>query len=157
MIKRLAILLIFSFLMACTGSSDLKEIRDFKNSEWFIAKKETFVFDVKDASKTYEFNYLVRNSISYPYYNLYLNQTLTDPTGKIVANSMDEVILFNEKTGKPYGDGLGDIFDNRIAAPKYKNFKFPKPGKYKWTIGHNMRPDPLTGIMSIGAEIIAKK
>jgi gliding motility-associated lipoprotein GldH len=69
---------------------------------------------------------------------------------------MDEVILFNQKTGKPYGDGLGDIFDNRIAAPKLQKYQFSRPGKYKWTLGHNMRPDPLQGMMSIGAEVLGK-
>ncbi|MCP9770623.1 gliding motility lipoprotein GldH [Lacihabitans sp. LS3-19] len=154
---RIAILVVFSLLMSCKGSSDLKEIRDFKNSEWFIGKKQSFSFEIKDANKAYNFNYLVRNTIGYPYYNLYLNQVLTDSSGKVLVNSMDEVILFNQKTGKPYGDGLGDIFDNRIAAPKLQNYKFPKPGKYKWTLSHNMRPDPLTDIMSIGAEVLAQK
>lgn len=154
--SKVATFVLLSVLLACKGSSDLKEIRDFKNSEWFIAKKETFVFEVKDLQKVYDFNYLIRNTVSYPYYNLYLNQTLTDDKGKVLVNSMDEVILFNQKTGKPYGDGLGDIFDNRIAAPKLQKFKFAKAGKYKWTIGHNMRPDPLQGMMSIGAEVLGK-
>ncbi|MCP9753910.1 gliding motility lipoprotein GldH [Lacihabitans sp. CCS-44] len=153
---KIAILALFSLILACKGSSDLKEIRDFKNSEWFIAKKETFEFEVKDIQKVYDFNYLVRNTVSYPYYNLYLNQTLTDDKGKVLVNSMDEVILFNQKTGKPYGDGMGDIFDNRVAAPKLQKYKFAKSGKYKWTIGHNMRPDPLQGMMSIGAEVLGK-
>lgn len=154
---RIAIMVVFSLLMSCKGSSDLKEIRDFKNSEWFIAKKESFVVEIKDVTKTYSFNYLVRNTIGYHYYNLYLNQVLSDSNGKVLQSSMDEVILFNQKTGKPNGVGLGDIFDNRIAAPKLQNYKFSKPGKYKWTLSHNMRPDPLTDIMSIGAEVIAQE
>ena len=153
---KIAMLALCSVLLACQGSSDLKEIREFKNSEWFIAKKQTFEFEVKDIQKSYDFNYLIRNTISYPYYNLYLNQSLSDDRGQVLVNSMDEVILFNQKTGKPYGDGLGDIFDNRTPAPKLQKFKFTKPGKYKWTIGHNMRPDPLQGMMSIGVEVLSK-
>ena len=100
---------------------------------------------------------MIRTSVSYPYFNLYLNEALTGPDGKQISTSMDEVILFNEKTGKPYGDGLGDIFDNRVSMPKLEKYKFDKPGKYKLSIGHNMRPDPLTGIMSIGLEIVEAK
>ena len=74
--SKVATFVLLSVLLACKGSSDLKEIRDFKDSEWFIAKKETFVFEVKDVQKVYDFNYLVRNTVSYPYYNLYLNQSL---------------------------------------------------------------------------------
>jgi gliding motility-associated lipoprotein GldH len=142
------------FVFSCANNNgEVKEIRDLKDGKWAIAKKEVFNFEIKDISKVYEMNYLVRNSISYPYYNLYLNQVLTGPSGEVVSSSMDEVILFEEKTGKPFGDGLGDIFDHRMQAPKYKNFRFPKPGKYKWVISHNMRPDPLTNILSIGIEI----
>lgn len=153
---KIVMLAMCSIILACQGSSDLKEIREFKNSEWFIAKKQTFEFEVKDIQKSYDFNYLIRNTISYPYYNLYLNQSLSDDKGQVLVNSMDEVILFNQKTGKPYGDGLGDIFDNRTPAPKLQKIKFTKPGKYKWTIGHNMRPDPLQGMMSIGVEVLSK-
>jgi gliding motility-associated lipoprotein GldH len=156
--KQLGILsFLITLLAACTGSSDFKEIRDFKNYEWPILKKESFEFTIADTSKTYQINYLIRTSVSYPFYNLYLNQTLSDFTGKTIVSSMDEIILFDEKTGKPFGDGLGDIYDNRVQAPKLSNYKFKKPGKYKWAISHNMRPDPLTGILSIGAEVIKSK
>ncbi len=144
----------FILISACKGSTDFKEIRDLKNSEWTIAKKEVFEFEIKDTVSTYKVNYLIRNAVSYPYYNLYLSYSLLEPTQKQMSNAMDEVILFNQKTGKPYGDGLGDIFDNRVAAPKLQAVKFSKVGKYKIKIGHNMRPDPLTGIMSIGVEVI---
>ncbi|MFC3812447.1 gliding motility lipoprotein GldH [Lacihabitans lacunae] len=143
--------------IACESNPGFKEIRDFKKSEWKIAHKQTFEFEIKDIQKTYAFNYLIRTSVSYPFFNLYLNEALTGPDGKQVSTSMDEVILFNEKTGKPYGDGLGDIYDNRVPMPKLVKYKFDKPGKYKLSIGHNMRPDPLTGIMSIGLEIVEAK
>lgn len=155
--KGIYLYIIIAIFTACTGSSDIKEIRNFKGNEWEIAKKESFTFKVTDTLKTYNFNYLLRNSISYPYYNIYLSQSLIDPDNKIVSTSLDEIILFNEKTGKPYGDGLGDIFDNRIAAPKLTKIKLKKAGTYKWIISHNMRPDPLTGIMSLGIEVLGNK
>lgn len=150
------LLVIYSmFLYGCTGSAGFKEIRDIKNSEWAIAKKEVFVFENKDTLSKQTVNYLVRNSVSYPYYNLYLSHQLSDPNGKVISSGMDEVILFNQKTGKPYGDGLGDIFDNRVVVPKLTSVVLNKMGKYKLTVTHNMRPDPLTGIMSIGLEVLA--
>lgn len=152
--KSLWILIISLSLVGCEKSDDFKEIRDFKKTEWLSAHKQTFEFEIKDISKTYRFNYLVRNSISYPFYNLYLQQKLADSSNNILSNSMDEVILFEPKTGKPYGDGMGDIFDSRILAPKLQAVKFAKPGKYKWILNHNMRPDPLTGIISIGVEVL---
>lgn len=119
-------------LTACKKSGDFKEIRDFPKNEWYIAHKQTFEFNITDTSSTYRFNYLVRNSVSYPFYNLYLQQKLTDSSGTQLSGSMDEVILFDEKSGKPYGDGMGDIFDCRIQAPKLQNMKFSTAGKYRW-------------------------
>jgi gliding motility-associated lipoprotein GldH len=142
---------------SCKSSTDIKEIRDFNDNIWSIAKAQVFEFEIKDTVSTFNFNYLIRNAISYPFYNLYLNQKLLDPSGKVMYSSMDEIILFNQKTGEPYGDGLGDIFDNRLPAPKLSNVKFNKAGKYKWVIGHNMRPDPLFGIMSLGIEVMDNK
>lgn len=149
----LSILLLFT-LAACEKSGDFKEMRDFPKNEWYIAHKQTFEFTISDTTATYRFNYLVRNSIAYPFYNLYLQQKLTDSSGTQLSGSMDEVILFDKKSGKPYGDGMGDIFDCRIQAPKLQAMKFSRPGKYRWIISHSMRPDPLTGIMSIGVEIL---
>jgi gliding motility-associated lipoprotein GldH len=146
-----------SIFFACERSTDFKEIRDFRGNEWKSVNKQVFEFNIEDTLKTYTFNYLLRNTVSYPFFNIYLSQSLIDPDGKQISNSMDEIILFNEKTGKPYGDGLGDIFDNRVAAPKLNNLKLSKKGKYKWSITHNMRPDPLTGIMSIGVEVLEVK
>lgn len=147
-----ASILIFS-LLSCSLNGDIKEIRDFKDAEWFSNKPQTFEIDVKDLKMVYSFKYLIRNAVSYPFYNLYLDQKLIDPSGKIVKATTDEIILFDEKTGQPLGDGLGDIFDHKSAVPELRNVVFPVVGKYKWVITHKMRPDPLAGLMSIGVEI----
>ena len=152
--KNLILLFLVVFISGCKETGDFKEIREFEKGEWYLAHKQTFEFDIKDVSKTYQFNYLLRNSISYPFYNLYLQQKLVDSTGNEISSSLDEVLLFNEKTGKPYGDGSGNLFDCRIQAPKLQKVKFAKAGKYKWIISQTMRPDPLVGIVSLGVEVL---
>lgn len=144
----------FVILNSCNNNQGFKEIRDLKNSEWQIANKQIFKFDIKDISKTHSFNYLLRYNVGYPYFNIYLEQTLVGPDGKPVIKTMDEIILFDQKTGKPLGDGMGDLFDLRRKAPKLQKFKLNQPGTYQWVITHNMRPDPLEGIMSVGAEVV---
>ncbi|MBK6976072.1 MAG: gliding motility lipoprotein GldH [Cytophagaceae bacterium] len=156
--RNLKIISFFALIiMACQGSSDFKKINDFKNSEWLLANQQVFEFDIKDVSKTYGFHYLIRNSVSYPYFNIYINQQLESSDSTILVKTMDELVLFDQKSGKPKGDGLGDIFDNKFKAPTLQKFRFPKPGKYKWKISHNMRPDPLPGVMSVGAIVEADK
>ncbi len=141
------------FLISCGDQAVYKEIRDFQNGEWKIANIQKFQFEINDNSQPLRINYMIRNAVGYPYYNLYLKNTLKDSTGKVLEQGMEELILFDEKTGKPKGDGLGDLFDHRIGAGQYTSFQFPYVGKYTFEIQQNMRPDPLVGLMSIGIEV----
>ena len=59
-------------IISCKGSSDFKKINDFKDSEWLLANQQVFEFEIKDITKSYRFHYLIRNAVSYPYYNIYL-------------------------------------------------------------------------------------
>lgn len=127
---------------------------NFEKYEWAADDVKKFEFEINDNSQAYQLNYLLRNAVSYPFYNIYLKTWLRDSTGNELKSGMEEVILFDEKTGKPFGDGLGDLFDQRVTASQYRDFKFPYAGKYTFEMQQNMRPDPLVGILSIGFEIV---
>ncbi len=152
-----ASIILFFSVIGCASEDGMKEIRDFDDYTWPINKAEVFEVNIKDISKPYTFKYILRNATGYPYYNLYLSQKLLDPSGAVIKNTTDEIILFDVKTGKPLGDGLGDMFDHKKVVPSLKKVVFTVPGKYKWIIRHNMRPDLLVGILSIGAEVTASK
>jgi gliding motility-associated lipoprotein GldH len=145
--------LITAFLLACNSDSVHKDLVDFDDYQWAVADIQVFEFEIKDNSQELNINYLLRNAIQYPFYNIYLKSSLKDSSGAVLSSGMEELILFDGKTGKPLGNGLGDLFDHRIAAAQYKNVKFPYKGKYTFEIQQNMRPDPLVGILSIGFEI----
>ena len=66
---------------------------------------------------------------------------------------MEELILFDSKTGKPLGDGLGDIFDHKFKIKSLSNYRFPKAGEYTFSVEQNMRQDPLLGVMSVGVSV----
>ena len=140
-------------LWYCTPRDDFKAIHDLKGSEWPIDSLHEFTFTIEDASKSYDIYYLIRNATAYPFYNLYIKRTLTDSTGKEMSKSMDELLLFEAKTGVPLGDGLGDIFDHKFKIASLSNYRFPKPGVYTFGVEQYMRQDPLLGIMSVGVSI----
>lgn len=152
--KVLFFLLAGLLLGACTDDALYKGYEEIPTAEWKMDDVKTFEFEIKDKTKATTVNYLVRNAIQYPFYNLYLKVSLKDSTGKVIQSGMDQLILFDEKTGKPLGDGMGDLFDQRVAASKYVNYKFPYVGKYSIELQHNMRPDPLLGLMGIGLEVV---
>lgn len=150
-ISNLFAAIVFLFLAACNSNSLVKEYKEIREDSWHIDKTAEFTFRL-DKGK-YPVNYLIRNTPNYPFNNLYLKTVLLDSTGKELTNGLEEVLLFEQKTGKPLGDGMGDLFDQKISSKLLSNYSFPYGGTYRIQIQHKMRPDELPGILGIGFEI----
>jgi gliding motility-associated lipoprotein GldH len=151
-LKYALLLLGVAWLMACSDPKTVfKEYADIPDGRWFVKNTPAFSFRIADASVLYNLFYNVRNAKSYPYYNLYLTRFLTDSTGKLLESRLDELILMDEKTGKPLGDGLGDIFDHKVLIRQ--GYRFPHPGLYKLTVKQYMRQDPLPDVLSLGLTV----
>jgi gliding motility-associated lipoprotein GldH len=140
-------------LIGCNDSVVFNNNYDFEKNQWFDKVMPTFQFEIEDPNVAYNLSYNIRHSHNYPYYNLYLSRYLYDEAGKKMVDSKlnEDLILFDAKTGKPLGSGLGDMFDNKIAFAK--NFKFPRKGKYTFKVRQQMRANPLTDVVSIGITI----
>jgi hypothetical protein len=133
----------------------LKDNYNIPEAKWFIKDSPSFTFEVIDMDATYNIFYNVRNNRNYLYHNLYLTHHLTAPNGKILHQHLDEIILFDPTTGKPSGEGLGDIYDHKVLA--LKDFKFSQKGRYKIKISQFMRQNPLLDIVSVGFSIEKNK
>jgi gliding motility-associated lipoprotein GldH len=150
---RIAILYIFILftIVSCDKKTVFNQNKDFDKAKWFIKDECKFDVTIDDASQTYKLYYNVRNNLTYPYYNLYVTRYLFDEKGSKIEEKLDEIILADEKTGKPLGTGLGDIFDHKVLITK--NYKFPQKGKYTIKISQFMRQNPLPDILSFGIAI----
>jgi gliding motility-associated lipoprotein GldH len=73
----------------------------------------------------------------------------TFPDGKLDRDTLE--IMLAGKDGKWLGEGLGDIWDNRILFKK--NVSFPLKGEYRFELTQAMRLDPLPGIMDVGMRV----
>ena len=159
---RIDTLIFFSLLLIFVSCTDEKrffeENNDIKKAEWFKKDAPIFTFEIEDTSAAYHLFYNVRNTLDYPYYNLYLQYQLSDSSA-VISNEQNELYLFDPSTGEPSGDGgffgtgsFGDIYDH--TYPFKINHKFPHPGTYKLSIQQYMRnEDPLNEIMSVGLRI----
>lgn len=139
------------FLFACDESIVYKAHEDIDDGLWYIKNQPTFKVEITDTTQVYNLYYLVRNTLQYPYYNLYLTRNFTGPNQKVISNTLEEVYLSNEITGKPFGHGLGDLFDHKI--PFLKNYKFERSGIYTFKLSQSMRQNPLPFIMSVGISV----
>lgn len=139
------------FLSSCDSKRVFEANVELPKRNWYIDSIPSFRFKVEDASKAYNLLINVRNAESYPYYNLYLRYYLLDSTLKEIKAQQVELILMDPKTGKPTGDGLGDIYSHQYQL--LGNFVFPKQGEYVVKLKQYMRQDPLPEINSVGIRL----
>jgi gliding motility-associated lipoprotein GldH len=138
-------------LSACDESRVYEKNIDFKGNDWYADSVARFPIEIKDQAVEYNMYVDVRNAISYPFANLYIKYNVLDSTGKSLNTKLLRLPLFDKKSGKPYGDGLGDIFDHRFSL--IKGYRFPYQGKYSLEVIQYMRQDPLPFIMSVGVRV----
>lgn len=151
---RLSVLFLFVlFIMSrCDDRRIYEYSHDFKERAWHVADTSRFEFAIKDTGKKYNVFYIVRNSLDYPYARLFVQYAMRDTTGVEIHKKLVTSYLFDQKTGKPFGQsGLGDIFDHRFILEDH--FEFQRPGTYEVTLQQSMRLDTLPGILSVGVRI----
>ena len=150
--KRLGVVVLTVWLaIGCDTNAVYKAYEDIDDGKWYVKNAPSFTFDIQDTTVPYNIYYNLRNSLSYGYYNLYLTRYLRDASGKEIESRLDELILMDPKTGKPNGDGIGDLFDHKFLMKR--DYRFPKPGKYTMQIRQYMRQDPLLNILSVGITV----
>lgn len=146
-------------LNACDEQRVYEKNTDIPDNAWHKDSVVHFQVPIPQADVPYNIYYNVRNALSYPAQNLYLQLEIADSTGRVIMSDLNNIELFDRQTGKPYGDGLGDIFDHQI--PVYTDFQFPHPGTYDVRIQHKMRETDkrvmqgnfLPFIMSVGVRV----
>ncbi len=144
-------LLIAFFGMSCGKTIVIEEYQDITAGVWSVDSLASFDFVVEDTTLNYEIAYNVRYASTYPYYNLYVTYYLEDSTGNVLATELQDLTLFDRKSGEPLGEGLGDLFDREILI--FDNYTFKTPAKYSFKVKQFMRMEELPGILSFGLRI----
>ena len=149
--RLLAAIVLSISLAGCDENVVYKAHEDIDDGLWYIKNKPEFKVEIKDTISRYNVFYLFRNTLQYPYYNLYLTRQLKGPDGKIISGALEELFVSNEITGKPFGKGLGDLFDHKV--PFLKNYSFNRSGIYIFQLSQSMRQNPLPFILSVGISV----
>lgn len=150
----LIVLTIFCSFASCDESRVFEENSDIENKIWIADSILNFDIDIQESKETYNLYINIRNSVSYPYENIYLTYYLKDTLGNQLESELVNFNLFDPKTGRPLGDGLGDIFDHQFLV--LDNYKFQKPGRYVLQLQQYMRMDSLPEILSAGIRVDKK-
>ncbi len=145
------IILTLAVLISCSDSALIDEYQDIPGGMWHVDSLASFEFEIEDTLTWYDINYNVRYGADYQYFNLYITYYLEDSTGNAVEKELQNLILFDKKTGEPLGNGLGDLYDREI--PIYSHYRFKSTGKHSFKIKQFMRMEELPGILSFGLKI----
>lgn len=139
------------FLFSCTSNAVYENYEDIPDNEWAFQNPVSFEFVVDDASTVYSVDYYVRNTLDYPFNNLYVNYSLENAKGDTLRSSRHESILFDQSTGKPFGKTAGDFYDHEFAL--FPEFTFPDTGTYTFTMKQYMRVDTLQHVYAVGLKV----
>ncbi|MBC7448575.1 MAG: gliding motility lipoprotein GldH [Hymenobacteraceae bacterium] len=136
---------------SCDRNRVFEENRDLSNYAWRVAEKPTFLFAITDTAARYTVYLNVRTTASYPFYNLFAKLTLTAPDGQRISRRLHEMNVRDAQTGRPLGDGAGDIFDHQFVA--LRGVVFPRAGTYRAELEQYMRLGVLPDVMSVGVRV----
>jgi gliding motility-associated lipoprotein GldH len=148
---RIFSLFILFSLLGCDRNRIFEKHVDLKGS-WPLQSSQLFEFDIIDSEIPYHITGMVRNKNSYAFNNLYIKFELFHEDSLIKTN-LTEVILFEPKTGKPLGSGMGSTFDRNFDF--VKSHTFETSGHYKIKLTQFMRLDTLKDIDRIGVRVAA--
>ena len=144
------ILLCLHFLIAgCDPSRVYEENKEIEKNEWDQNSPLVFQVPVTDTATSYNVYINVRNAGFYRFSNLYLFINTGFPGGQIQRDTLECILAAPD--GRWLGEGLGDIWDNRILFKS--DVRFPQQGEYRFELIQAMRINPLPGIMDAGIRI----
>ena len=86
------------FITACDSSRVYEVNNEFSDRNWIADSVQVFSFSITDTTKSYNIYYNLRNSISYPFRNIYIKYQLSDSTGNVLNTDLLNGQLFEEKS-----------------------------------------------------------
>lgn len=141
--------LIFIFLLAaCQMEPGFEENTSLGDTGW--PEKQTLAFAVPEIKENglYDLETFIRQDNNYPFYNCYFIAEIKTEKGTTLKKGLVEAIFYDPKTGKPKGQGLGDLFNHRYKI--FRQISLKKGDKIQVQFRQFMRRDTLTGIISVG-------
>lgn len=143
-----ALVILFS-LVSCDPERVFEKNEKIPDYNWDQNHTLSFIVDIKDTVSEHTIYLNVRNAGYYRFSNLFVFINTRMPLGQIQRDTAECILASSD--GKWLGDGLGDIYDNRIVFKRH--VRFPQAGEYRFDLIQAMRVNPLPGIMDAGIRI----
>lgn len=146
----LLLVIITWVLSSCNKGVLYQKYVPLPDNVWDVKNPIVFNVDINDTVNYYNVFVNIRNADNYGYSNLYIFIDVLSPTHIQERDTM-QCILADPNTGKWLGQGLGDIWDNKILFKR--NVRFRQRGEYAIRYTQAMREDKLPMIMDVGLTV----
>ncbi len=151
MIRTITFLLVLMGMISCDSNRVFEVNNELDGQIWLSDSVQHFEFSMRDTLLEHNVMCNIRNANSYPFRNIYVMYQLKDSTGGVLSEGLVNRELFDTKTGKPLGSGIGDVQDH--SFPLVEKYKFPYSGNYEIQIQQYMRRDTLPDIVAVGTRV----
>ena len=148
-LQRLTLLAALTLLSACGPDQIINETQEIPDGDWAFSDVHRFSVNVEDTLTPFNFLINVRHGGTYAYRNLIVIVKTYFPNNSFKVDTIDCPLA--DPSGRWYGNGLGDLLDNRIMFKR--NIQLPMGGSYNFELQHAMRPDTVHEIYDIGIGI----
>ena len=147
-------------MLLCAGCSEnvvFQSDQEVPGGTWARTWKPTFEFDINDTLTGHDVYLDIRHTGEYPFSNLYTFVSLKGPDGRVSTDTVECTLADPE--GRWYGKGTGFVFSDRHEANVLYMFRkrFPRKGRYAFTLEQAMRTETLNGVLDIGVSVERSK
>ena len=136
-------------ILSCSYRDVYEKYLTLEKGNWPSTKILNYDYQSIDTLQVYNIFINIRHTGSYQYDNIYLFVTTQAPNGNTHKDTV-EFILADEH-GKWTGNGIGDMFDVRLAFKR--NIRFGQIGDYSFQIKQAMRDNVLKYITDVGIRV----
>lgn len=154
----LGLLLVGSVIAISSCGGPDKVFEDYSNvpkESWHQDSLISFDISIDRVEQPLNLGITLRYGLSYTYTNVYVNYRVTKEDGTLVKSELQEVVLYDPRTGKPLGSGMSDVFD--LESNFLESYNFPEAGKYTVSFQQYMRVEELSDIISVGLKVTESK
>lgn len=145
----LSALLLVATLTSCDGSVFYDRQKVVDEHGWLPTESFDFDVSVDDTNQVFDFLVEVRNSVSYPYSNMFLFLDTRFPDGSMSRDTLE--LPLADASGRWMGKRTGRFVDSRYYFRR--NARFPMQGSYRFSVVNGMRDSAICGLKDIGLRI----
>jgi gliding motility-associated lipoprotein GldH len=150
--NRLILFLLILGIASCNTDRIFEEYQGMPDLHWNVEDTVSFAVDAIEPNTSLPL-VGIRYNDTYEFHNLYVRYLLADSLGNTLIDSLINIHLFDPKSGKPLGEGFGNVYTRYDTLPGVGS---SQGQKYQYRFLQYMRTEDLGGIEAVGLKINRK-